>query len=182
MNIAIAPVAFAAPSIAAEQTTDPIFAAIETYKRAFAFHGECLNKAEVIDTAIFEKRREYDKILENDTEGTAEKILAIFQQSQPDTTLELARGILKMLGYKQIEEENGGPEADRLRDEGSKKECDARLEMFSTVPTTAAGAAALLAFIREDIERGTTMADVFADDESSVLFQSLETFLCQQSV
>ena len=74
-------------------------------------------------------------------------------------------------------DENGGKEADRLRDDGSAAECDARDALFSTVPTTAAGAAAMLALIRKDIAEGTTMADIFNDDDADKLFASLEESL-----
>jgi hypothetical protein len=170
-------VPFAAFSLIAP---DPAYAAIEAYRTGCAHHRVCIHKADAIEEAIFEKQREFDANLDPPGDGYEkefDKLLSSIQETQPSVTPEQLIGILRWKGHEIIREENGGPEMDRLGEEGSAAECDARDALFATVPTTAAGAAAMLAMIRAEIAAGTSMAYIFEDDEADKLFLSLETCL-----
>lgn len=111
-------------------TTDPIFAAIEAYKRGLAFHEECLEKA------ASDHARDYD-------------------------------------------------ESWRLSSLGSDTELGALDAMLETVPTTAAGALALVELLLEEAEKEMaerhTIGEPFTDEYVYSFLCSMAEFLRAQS-
>ena len=156
---------------------DPIFAAIERYKAGYAHHGQCLNKADALEQTIFDKWNEFEADLkERSAEAVPQMLTVLQEKGTVSATWDNAYALLRRVGRKQIEQENGGAEIDRLREEGSHAEMDALETLLRTVPTTAAGAAALLALIRDARERGDTIVDVLTNEDLGALLTSLETF------
>ena len=150
-GVASAPV-LSLPALAAQP--DPVFAAIERHKAGLAHHTACLDKACAIQEEISRQVAEMEAVVDRGKEEATAKALELFRPTHPDMTAESALELLKHIGRRDIEAKNGAEEAADLLEEGSAADCDSREALFDTVPTTAAGAAAMLAFIRKDAEAG----------------------------
>lgn len=158
---------------------DPIFDAIERYKAGYAFHGQCLDKAGALEQIIFDKWNEFDADLKERSAEVVPQMLTVLQdKGAVPATWDNAYALLQRVGRKQIEQENDYAEMERLREEGSHAERDAMSGLVRTVPTTAAGAAALLAMMRDAVEGGDSIHDLLLsdDEELGALLTSLETF------
>jgi hypothetical protein len=180
------PVAAIAPAAICEAKPvkhDPIYAAIDTYKRAYAFHGECCERGEPIEEAFHAKVRELEANLEENREWATAEMKKFYIRSKPDVTDDEAFTLLRIAGIRLIRAETGMDEAERLYSEGSNAETAARTAMLRTTPTTTAGMLALLTLILGEIEgpKATTMADIFGDDEAVLLLSSLASFARTQA-
>ena len=163
--------------------SDPIFPAIEAYKRGFAFHLECLRKADPIEAACWRERDAMDAMLEKNREKAVPPFLATLRETDPGATPDEAFEMLKAIGREMVERRSNMPECYRLRAEGSDAECDATDAMLATVPTSTAGALALVELVLgESEEEQTTLGDMFAQDESvTTLLKSMACFLRGQA-
>jgi len=197
-GVAAASVALAVPTIAAgAASTDPIYAAIETHKAAFNFHGECIDKASKLETIVFAARRAYENAPEALKVEAAERFLPALLPTHPDATPATARRMLDAVAREEIDKDHETEiaEADRLQAEGCDAEWSATRALVATVPTTAAGVTAMIEYTLSIIDGGyddlltcsavRVGADGTADDEGptygETLLRSILQFVAVQS-
>ena len=180
--------ATAIPALAlAGAGSDPAFAAIENYKRSFVFHGECLEKAERLDDGIAEIARATADAQHREGPALYEKYKAtpfpprrvadddpawLAFRSAQDAYCLSEHNAARLAALKELEEHPLNIEKGRLQEEGSDTQAAAAWALFETVPTTPAGAAAMLLYVLEAERTGHGIFDWSReiDDESEMGF------------
>lgn len=176
---AIPATAIPALALASGAGPDPVFAAIEAYKTASAFHCECLDKADALDGEL---RRVADEKADREApEGIAlRKVregaeffgVARLPEDDPryiafreaeDAYLNSRHFQIYRVARNELCEDPRNAETARLRHEGADAQRDAAWEMAECVPTTRAGALAIMRLYIEEERRDQCLQDYVAD-------------------
>ena len=160
---------------------DPIFEAIAAYKRGYAYHAAMLKKADVIEQAMWDDYHELCGLIDTNPD-----IVESFRgciKGEGMATTENAVAMLKQTAHERARKTANMDECWRLRTEGSNAECDAMDAMLATVPTSRAGALALIEFVLGEAEGGeTTFGDMFSQDPTvTTLLETMASFLRRQA-
>ena len=178
---AIAAIVPASAVAAAVSHDDPVYAAIEAYKRGAAVHREYLDKGNVIEKKWAAEGKKVRELLEANREEATAEMLRIVKPTHPELTPDQAFELL-CEGARRINRDTGDfDEAQRLFGIGCKAEWDALEALLDTVPTSARGAADQIAFLLSDNVQDCT--GVFEEPDMTMrLLDSLETFLRQAAL
>jgi hypothetical protein len=108
-------------------------------------------------------------------------MVELFRDRAPNTTADDIRAILRHEARKKIEAEKNYDGMEALRDEGCNAESEAFSRLTNTIPTTAAGAFALLSLIVEESEKGpetsgSILSMTFEHDDAQALLANLKEF------
>ena len=165
MCAAVAVPAGAAAAVCA--APDPVYAAMAEWKKADAFHRQCLSKADDIEVRHFDERREMEAVAEANKAEVAVEMRRLLKL--PDLSQDDAVKVITQIYTRHLDEGPDGIEIERLRSAGHEAEASARDAMLATVPTTKAGALALVTFLHADSEKGHG-ADIWFDEDTAPQF------------
>jgi hypothetical protein len=143
-------------------TPDPVFAAIEDYKRAFDYLSECLDKKTDIDEGLFAKAEAIanEKIKSRDAFAAANPGYRMYQ------TREDFFSHLRYMAMEKLRKTSEGQKAEGYEKEGGAV-CElAAIAMAKTVPTTCGGMLALANIIDEHCAMGDDFTD-YTDAEGN---------------
>lgn len=168
----------ALPALAGE--ADPVFAAIENYNRAYAFHADCLDKSEVLELQVEsmaseQADREAPECIPHRAAFDAAKwpgfdlddsdpVMIAYRKLQSAYCDSKHNKIRCHLLWGELEDHPLSIEMYRLRNEGSHAQTKAGWALADTVPTTAAGALALINWYQEGEARGDDISCWKRDD------------------
>jgi hypothetical protein len=163
MNMLVSAAAIAgAPASAKAQSagSDPVFAAIDVYRITLASMEEKTQRFNAME-------EEFRELVAKAARKRMKSRLA-FEKANPDHKFTASRDEL-LTGFKREEEEKlrsteWGSMFTEVENDYLNVDYDAARELVQTVPTTAAGAAALCAVIREAYESKSTLFDCIDDE------------------
>jgi len=160
---------------------DPVFAAIERWRGTYAALDEVGHRlSEVEDRYIDECERIKALQIEDTSKEAWQDFLNVVREYRPETTEDEALKLAKCLMRQTARKACGLEEIEAIQAAACDTNADAVIELAATVPTTPAGALALLTTFREAERRGDGVFEI-NDCEDGValdyLFDSIEEFL-----
>lgn len=188
--------AIPALALASGAGPDPIFAAIEAHKEARAYYRACLDKAEAIEEAMHARAdaiaaaeapegiplRQAYCAAKYPGRNTPEDAPEWQEWRRIDRAYFNSR--YSTIRRQALAAQDGSPEEvemHRLQDVGVDREDDAAWAMYETVPTTAAGAAALIWYLLGLEIEGHEMFESLRDYDingETVTRKAVEAILC----
>lgn len=175
--------ATAIPALALASGPDPVFGAIDNYKAACVYRSECLDRAEILDQKIAEMaeavadreapadipaRGRYNAVRLNPPANATpddEPHWIAWRKAQ-DAYCSSPHNAARISALKELETHPLAVESEQIQDAGLEAEHAATLALLQCVPTTKAGALALIAFATAPEREAEGFNDYTAESET----------------